>query len=267
MLPSSYCSDLFTPADQQQEADRLQGQTALESIDRQLWQGVDLPAGARVLDLGCGWGRLAGRVAQEFPQVQVLGVDPSAAAIDRAQSMATGVANLDFKQGTITDLHGDDPPFDLIMMRAVLQHLPQPIALLQSVRECLRPGGQVSLLDRDDRWFTLYPEPPALGPLQQAMAQWQQAQGGDPQVGRKLGSYLQQADFEHIRVTVETANSDVYGLETLLSWLSFGQPYGQCSPEIAQLSATARQQAWDLVSLPYSWAGLGLFIATATAPV
>jgi ubiquinone/menaquinone biosynthesis C-methylase UbiE len=265
MLPASYCSDLFTPANQQQEADRLQGQTALESIDRQLWQNADLSAGSRVLDLGCGWGRLADRVAQEFPQVQVLGMDPSATAIARAQSMAKEVANLEFKQGTLADLH-EESKFDLIMMRAVLQHLPQPITILKVVRECLRPGGQVSLLDRDAHWFTLYPEPPALDPLQQAIAQWQQAQGGDPQVGRKLGSYLQQADFERIRVTVETATSDVYGLETLLSWLSFGQPYGQFSPEIASLSATARQQAWDLVSLPYAWAGLGLFIATAHAP-
>jgi ubiquinone/menaquinone biosynthesis C-methylase UbiE len=268
MLPtllSSYDSDSFALVAQQQEFDRLENQTALESIDNRLWQSANLQPGMRVLDLGCGSGRLASHMARSLPQIQVLGIDPSATAIAQAQMVGSGLANLTWQQGAIEVLAASNISFDLVILRAVLQHLPKPIATLQQVRERLRPGGQVSLLDRDDRWLSFYPEPPAVAQLQQVMAQWQCSQGGDPQVGRKLGSYLQLAGFTNIQVTVETASSDLYGLATLLSWLSFGQPYEQFSPEIAALSAMARQQAAELVALPYAWAGLGLFIGRAFA--
>jgi hypothetical protein len=50
----------------------------------------------------------------------------------------------------------------------------------------------------------------------------------------------------------------------MLNWLSFGNPYINISPDIAAISATARQDTLDLLNLPYAWAGWGLFMAIAS---
>jgi hypothetical protein len=47
----------------------------------------------------------------------------------------------------------------------------------------------------------------------------------------------------------------------MLNWLSFGSPYLNLSPEIAAISEIAREDTFNLLNLPYAWAGLGLFMA------
>jgi ubiquinone/menaquinone biosynthesis C-methylase UbiE len=257
----SYQVETFTAADQQREADRFLGQNALHEIECKLWQSAHLTAGDTVIDIGCGIGRTARNMALMLPQIQVIGIDPSNAMIDRARTISLKQTNLHFQVGAIEQLEFPDCSIDLVFARAVFQHLPQPALALAEIRRVLKPGGTICIMDIDDSWFTLYPEPAAFGQLRQAMNQWQQSQGGDPLVGRKLGTYLQQAGLTDIDVTVEAVSSDVYGLENMLNWLSFGQPYWHLSPEIAAVSKIARQEAFNLLQLPYAWVGMGLFLA------
>jgi 2-polyprenyl-3-methyl-5-hydroxy-6-metoxy-1,4-benzoquinol methylase len=94
-----------------------------------------LPKG-RLLDFGCAAGYFL-QVAQAAGW-QVVGVELAQEMAQRAaQSVhAPIVSALD----ELTECH-----FDVITLWEVIEHLPQPLALLRQLHECLRPGGMLML--------------------------------------------------------------------------------------------------------------------------
>jgi len=104
-----------------------------------------LPAGARVLDFGCGHGRTARVVA---PLVgEVVGVDVDAAKIRRARER-NACANARFLVGDARELLAE--PFDVVMLIHVIEHLGDPVKLLADVRRTApRVIVEVPLFDRD----------------------------------------------------------------------------------------------------------------------
>jgi ubiquinone/menaquinone biosynthesis C-methylase UbiE len=256
----TYDFDRFTPSTQREEERRFQLQEVLQPLEAKLLQRANIEAADTILDIGCGIGRTSLAMAMSNPHAKTIGIDSSAEIINRARSLNSSATNVYFQVGNVEALDLPDNYSDLVFTRLLFQHLSRPLTALQEIYRVLKPGGRICILDTDDRWFSLYPEPASFSQLSQTMATWQQSQGGDSCVGRKLGYYLQQAKFTNINVTVETISSDVYGLETMLNWLSFGSPYLNLSPEIAAISETARQDTFNLFNLPYAWAGLGLFM-------
>jgi ubiquinone/menaquinone biosynthesis C-methylase UbiE len=263
MNNSTYDFDRFTSLAQQQEVQRFQIQDALRSLEDKLLQRANITTADLILDIGCGVSQTTRAMAIAHPHSQIIGIDRSIELLDRARVFAKSLPNLNFKIGTVDRLDLPDDSVDIVFARLLFQHLKHPVVALAEIHRVLKPGGRICILDTDDGWFTLHPEPPSFHQLRQVMATWQRSQGGDPDVGRKLGCYLQQGKFNNINVSVETINSDEYGLETILNWLSFGNPYISMSPEIAAISMTARQDAFNLLNLSYAWAGLGLFMAIA----
>ncbi len=108
-----------------------------------------LPAGRRfghALDLGCGTGHLARRLADRSDAV--LGLDISAAAVAQAQAAHASQPHMRFAQGDILALPDDlDGQFDLMVVADTIYYLPPPVddALLGSLTlrlsRLLRPGG------------------------------------------------------------------------------------------------------------------------------
>jgi 2-polyprenyl-3-methyl-5-hydroxy-6-metoxy-1,4-benzoquinol methylase len=99
-----------------------------------------LESGIRVADVGCGAGVAAETIATAFPASQVVGVDPSRHAIDRARRRAGDRANLEFFAGSIDDLGGD---FDLVLVFDCLHDMPRPDLVLAAIAERLAGDGRV----------------------------------------------------------------------------------------------------------------------------
>ncbi|HEV2740933.1 MAG TPA: class I SAM-dependent methyltransferase [Candidatus Elarobacter sp.] len=99
-----------------------------------------IPAGSRVLDLGCGSGELASYLAARGDRVW--GVDINAAALAQAAAscVQTCVADLE-----LTDVAALFPGlrFDVVVFADVLEHVREPWNLLQSARAVLDAGGRV----------------------------------------------------------------------------------------------------------------------------
>lgn len=88
---------------------------------------------ARVLDVGCGDGRLVSLYAAP----EVVCVDSSAAAVE-----ATAARGLDARLADATGLPFQDGTFDVVTANHVLYHLPDPEAAIAEIARVLRPGGR-----------------------------------------------------------------------------------------------------------------------------
>jgi arsenite methyltransferase len=107
-----------------------------------LVERMGLQAGARVLDVGCGTGRLAAWMAERVgPSGQVVGIDPLAERIALAQERVPGVQ---FQIGYAEDLGAfPDGSFDGVCMSSVFHWLPNQAKALAEVARVLRPGGKL----------------------------------------------------------------------------------------------------------------------------
>ena len=101
------------------------------------------PGECRVLEIGCGLGRMTACFAQEFQEVHALDVSPE--MIARARERLRACSNVVLHPGSGMDLHGlPDGYFDLAFSFLVFQHIPSRDVIKSYVREAarvLRPGG------------------------------------------------------------------------------------------------------------------------------
>jgi len=99
--------------------------------------GSRLPDGARVLELGCGTGADARRLAERF---RVTGVDVSAAQLARARQNVPGA---DFVEADFTALELSAASFDAVVAVYAFNHVPRELLapLLGRIHAWLVPGG------------------------------------------------------------------------------------------------------------------------------
>jgi len=130
--------------------------TLKEGSDIQRWiltrNGLDTPDGLRdwladrrrVLDAGCGNGRVTALLRQYAPeQTEVVGIDLTAA--DVAAANLEGAPNTRFEE---RDLLGDLTglgEFDLIYSQEVLHHTGDPGGAFRNLAELLAPGGELAI--------------------------------------------------------------------------------------------------------------------------
>jgi ubiquinone/menaquinone biosynthesis C-methylase UbiE len=120
----------------------VQYESGLSLID-----AMKIRAGDRVLDVGCGTGRLALHVAGVVgPGGSVAGVDPSPHRVQLAAEKAAGVANARFAVGCGEDLSAlPDGGFDAIYYSAVFHWIEDKKAALREAYRVLKPGGTVGI--------------------------------------------------------------------------------------------------------------------------
>lgn len=104
-----------------------------------------LPAGSRVLELGCDVGALTLRLAQARPGIHVTGIDPRSDAVRNADlaSRAAGLeAFVTFQRSDLRILPVADDAFDLVLGVGTLAASANPVADLVEVHRALKFGGR-----------------------------------------------------------------------------------------------------------------------------
>jgi len=106
------------------------------------------PEGARVLDVGCGFGDSTQRIARSVgPRGEAFGVDCAENFVKAATQEAerAGVGNASFFQADVQmdDLRG---PYDFAFSRFGTMFFMLPGAAMRNIRKALKPGGELTMI-------------------------------------------------------------------------------------------------------------------------
>jgi 2-polyprenyl-6-hydroxyphenyl methylase/3-demethylubiquinone-9 3-methyltransferase len=114
-------------------------------------------AGRRVADVGCGGGLLAEGMARRGARVLGIDLSSQAVAVAKLHALESGVA-VDYREMAAEALASAEPgAFDLVTCLEMLEHVPDPAAVVAATARLVRPGGDVvfSTINRNARSFAL----------------------------------------------------------------------------------------------------------------
>ncbi len=113
--------------------------------------------GRHVLDVGCGGGLLSEALARAGAQVTAIDLAPELVKVARLHTLESGV-QVDYQVKAVEALAAERPgSFDAITCMEMLEHVPDPAAIIAACATLLRPGGRLflSTLNRTPAAFAL----------------------------------------------------------------------------------------------------------------
>jgi ubiquinone/menaquinone biosynthesis C-methylase UbiE len=145
--------------------DRYDGM--VKAFNDALFEAAGIAERDRVLDVGCGAGRLTLQAARLAARGHVTGIDLSAAMLERAaqDAAAQGITNVTFEQGD-AQVHPFSG-FDVTISRGGVMFFADPVAAFANIAHGLRAGGRIAILTpgRPDPDGPYSRATAALGPL------------------------------------------------------------------------------------------------------
>ncbi|MFA5521674.1 MAG: bifunctional 2-polyprenyl-6-hydroxyphenol methylase/3-demethylubiquinol 3-O-methyltransferase UbiG [Castellaniella sp.] len=112
-------------------------------------------SGRRIVDVGCGGGILAESMAAEGARVTGIDLAEKPLAVARLHGLESGIA-VDYHHISAEALAAERPgEWDIVTCMEMLEHVPDPAAIVQACARMVRPGGWVffSTLNRNPKSF------------------------------------------------------------------------------------------------------------------
>jgi ubiquinone/menaquinone biosynthesis C-methylase UbiE len=166
--------------------------------------------GSRVLEAGCGVGAQTVILARTSPEARITAVDISEASLSKARALLEreGIRNVELQQGDIFDLPFEDNSFDHLFVCFVLEHMPDPLQALTSLKRVLRPGGSITVIEGDHGSAYFYPESAEAMRTIQCLIELQARMKGNALIGRQLFPLLTRARFTAVQVSPRMVYAD-----------------------------------------------------------
>jgi|WetSurMetagenome_2_1015567.scaffolds.fasta_scaffold238814_1 ubiquinone/menaquinone biosynthesis C-methylase UbiE len=220
-----------------------------------------LKSGMKILECGCGPGTMTIGIAKAvFPgEVTAIDISEKQLQLAEATAIAANVTNITFQIASINDLPFADNTFDLVFSQTLLDHLRNPLFAINEQKRVTKAGGLVTAHSGHFSRKILYPTNPI---LEEAInLRWQAIteNGGDIDVGLKLGELFYQANLHNIHFTMFCDNRNVKAYANSFADDVFEFNY------FKQLLATKKitveklqkfQEAWrSFAKIPYAYYG------------
>ncbi len=111
--------------------------------------------GARIADIGCGGGLLTEAMAAAGARVTGIDMADAALSVARLHGAESGV-DVNYERATAEDLAAREPAaFDVVTCLEMLEHVPDPAAVVAACAALVKPGGMVffSTINRTAKAF------------------------------------------------------------------------------------------------------------------
>ena len=112
-------------------------------------------AAAAVVDVGCGGGLLTESLAQQRAVTTGIDLSPTMIEVAKLHAAGAGLA-IDYRLQAAAELAAAAPgQFDVVCCMELIEHVPEPAALVATLAQLLRPGGSlfISTINRTARAF------------------------------------------------------------------------------------------------------------------
>jgi SAM-dependent methyltransferase len=157
MTADSSSSDYLLGSTEAEHERLIRQAVRLAPVTERFFREAGIGPGQRVLDLGSGVGDVAMLAARLVgPSGEVVGVERDPRSITRARIRAADaeLRNVTFTQSDVAQF-SNDRPFDAAVGRYILQFLPDPVAVLRSLAQRVRPGGVFAFQEQSWAPFVL----------------------------------------------------------------------------------------------------------------
>ncbi len=186
-------------------ADRLSVLTeATWPYTKDFFGALDLQAPIRMLDVGCGSGDMALRLAELYPNdFEYTGVDFDPVVIDIAKEKLsnTGIS----AHFELMDIERNLPnhgTFDLVYCRFFLSHQKHPDQILERLRPLLKKGGVMAIEDVDFDGHFCFPDNWAINRYVELYMQSARSKGANPLIGALLPDMVEKAGYSDVHMKI-----------------------------------------------------------------
>jgi ubiquinone/menaquinone biosynthesis C-methylase UbiE len=238
-----------------EEAQRLIDQA--EFLAPWVFDGVHFEGVRTLLEVGMGVGAETRLLRARWPELRVVGVDISDGQLAHARrvladDVAAGAVELIRASATALPLPAAYADAGFVCW--LLEHVPDPTAVLRECARVVRPGGRVFVTEVYNTSLSIEPRQPLVERYFQTLSDVQRAAGGHPNVGAGLGWYAARAGLEvvsHRFVPVLGDGRDVGKRAELLRY--FRTLMKSAEPQIRAVGAMDERElaavwaAWDAI--------------------
>ena len=183
-------------SDREQERLIQQAQYWREEL---ILKDLDYQPRESLLEIGCGAGAVLGILGKAFPDLKLAGIDLEDKQIDYARNYLNGLdLSVDLRVGDASSLPWADNSFDRIYAIWFLEHLPDPLQVLQEAKRVLQPGGTITVTETDYRTILVTPESLEYRYLIDSLCELLLQAKGHPYIGQSLGTLLTKASFSRV---------------------------------------------------------------------
>ena len=106
---------------------------------------MELPATAKVLEVGPGQGTLLAELSKRFQKL--VAVDNSGKMLDLARGKTKAIGKIEFVNSALEAYSPPASSFDAAVLNMVLHHMPSPARAFQKLAELVKRGGYVLVAD------------------------------------------------------------------------------------------------------------------------
>jgi SAM-dependent methyltransferase len=219
-----------------------------------------------VLDVGTGNAYYLRRLARHFPAKHYVGIDADARHVEVAMR-ESGPQGTESSRPAMT-FYVEDAlhvrgAYDVALARLLVQHLPSLGDFLDSMRQAIRPGGTVIVIESADEARMFVPQLESMSRFFETLRASRRVEGYDRDSGRLLGDQVRSFGFEPTRSTLLLVPSTIPGhkdlfLQTYLTVLDLVRAAFHLDFDYARLAADLRVWRDD----PASYTQLGVWVAS-----
>ena len=166
-------------------------------LSPQVYKGVDFSTCEHCIEVGSGTGAQTKILLEKFPELKITCIERERAQIEFAQSHLP-LNRVNWLNDDAHKLSFTHETFDCAFLCWVLEHVKNPLKVMQEIYRVLTPGSPVCINEVLNKMLYVYPHSPAVEVYWRAFNTLQEEKNGHPYIGALVPSILTQCNFKRI---------------------------------------------------------------------